>query len=701
MNIRIKRINVKNLGPINSFQNDFKKINLIYGKNEQGKTFLVEFLYKSLFKNQSLSLREFSATGQVIVSGIRGLDTIFSPTSRTKLEDHWADSLTGLPKDFSKLLVVKGGDLDFDNKSRSGIDERTIKDFLSSERLLEQLTNKIKPSEASATIVNGVIVGKNMGLVKDYKQAQNIITQFDQVMAEASEFISGGRRLELSNRLEELSGQLEIQDKARNHLAYLTAKQIEIDKKKLHELPAEELNRLQISISNYKNKQTDLDVKRGELKHCQLLSKEYNWLEKAGEEYHKLIMAGATFTTKSFLVWILLTITTLISTIILILLSQPNYAIGTILLTILFGSLLIYKIIQKGKTVNQQHEINRIAETFKSKFGNDEKLDIATLDVKLSDLRVPFTKATVLEADIVILEQELSRLHDFINGRLELFTREKVLPDKWEITLRGLVEKRKIIDENIRRNENRLSSLNVSKSDYLQQPVEQKYNPTLIAELTKEYSKFEEALDDFDDHLQELKHTMCGLTGAPISSPWAELIQAVEDRRQIEIDKYKEITSSLLARIQLTSVLNDFKEVEAKRIDENLASKTIENALLATTGEYHSIQKENDELFAVGSYGRYKISDLSTGAREQVLLALRIGFVNRILEGKTMFLLLDDAFQYSDWVRRERLVRNLFSLGSAGWQIIYFTMDDHIRGLFENISSEFGLSDYQTISLQN
>ena len=29
----------------------FKDINLIYGKNEQGKTFLVEYLLQSLFKN--------------------------------------------------------------------------------------------------------------------------------------------------------------------------------------------------------------------------------------------------------------------------------------------------------------------------------------------------------------------------------------------------------------------------------------------------------------------------------------------------------------------------------------------------------------------------------------------------------------------------------------------------------------------------
>jgi Cdc6-like AAA superfamily ATPase len=51
MGVRIDSISVNGLGPISSLQWALKDINLVYGKNEQGKTFLVEYLLRSLFKD--------------------------------------------------------------------------------------------------------------------------------------------------------------------------------------------------------------------------------------------------------------------------------------------------------------------------------------------------------------------------------------------------------------------------------------------------------------------------------------------------------------------------------------------------------------------------------------------------------------------------------------------------------------------------
>ena len=66
-----------------------------------------------------------------------------------------------------------------------------------------------------------------------------------------------------------------------------------------------------------------------------------------------------------------------------------------------------------------------------------------------------------------------------------------------------------------------------------------------------------------------------------------------------------------------------------------------------------------------------------------MLLALRMGFASRLAGGQPLFLLLDDAFQHSDWQRRERLVDHVVELAKAGWQITYLTMDDHVRTLFK------------------
>jgi len=53
-------------------------------------------------------------------------------------------------------------------------------------------------------------------------------------------------------------------------------------------------------------------------------------------------------------------------------------------------------------------------------------------------------------------------------------------------------------------------------------------------------------------------------------------------------------------------------------------------------------------------------------------------------------LILDDAFQHSDYVKRPILVKTLFQLANDGWQIIYLTMDDHIRDLFRETSKAVG-----------
>ena len=65
MPIAMKEINVQTLGPLSDFQAKLGPFNLIYGPNEHGKTFLVEFILKSLFKSAgSWKLRDLSAPGK-------------------------------------------------------------------------------------------------------------------------------------------------------------------------------------------------------------------------------------------------------------------------------------------------------------------------------------------------------------------------------------------------------------------------------------------------------------------------------------------------------------------------------------------------------------------------------------------------------------------------------------------------------------
>jgi len=266
MSIKIEQINVKNLGPLNDFPPcTLKKVNLFYGQNEHGKTYLVEFIYKSLFKNKALGLRELSASGQVMVSGLEKEETLFSPAIRKKLEDFWEDDLPGLPRDFSKLLVVKGADLDLSSGNPAGIDDKILKEFLSGEGLLEKIGSSIRATESSATYENGRISGQQRGTVREYYDLQGSISEIDSRMVEVNQNISGGKRFELNQKIAELKKQKNDQEQARRYLAFTLAGQISDLRAKLDSLPGDLIAEVDKLIQAHQQKKTDLERKQQEL----------------------------------------------------------------------------------------------------------------------------------------------------------------------------------------------------------------------------------------------------------------------------------------------------------------------------------------------------------------------------------------------------------------------------------------------------
>ena len=122
MHIRLENLSVNRLGPIASIKWQFKDVNLIYGKNEQGKTFLVEYLLSSLFKNHSKT-RPLTDSGQINISGLAENVMRFDPKSRKKIEDYlYPDDK---PVDLSRLLVVKAGVTKFSSDSEKGSKRRS------------------------------------------------------------------------------------------------------------------------------------------------------------------------------------------------------------------------------------------------------------------------------------------------------------------------------------------------------------------------------------------------------------------------------------------------------------------------------------------------------------------------------------------------------------------------------------------------
>lgn len=118
-----------------------------------------------------------------------------------------------------------------------------------------------------------------------------------------------------------------------------------------------------------------------------------------------------------------------------------------------------------------------------------------------------------------------------------------------------------------------------------------------------------------------------------------------------------------------------------------------------TAGRYDRVSVQEEQLLVKNEAQSYALADLSSGAREQILLALRMGFASIVCGKQSLFLILDDAFQYSDWQRREALVLQAVKAVRSGWQVIYLTMDDDIRDRFLDAAEALDEGMFKQIEL--
>ena len=176
MAIRINNIRINRGGPL---KEDFilapGDVNLIYGHNETGKTYIVESIINLLFntrKNQSADweLRGWDSSGNISISGLQDKPIPFTKTGK-KLEDYWGTNF-GLPQDFSRLLVVKAGETLLSHEV-DGVGRDILKSYLSGEGLLDEIASTISTTIQKSKIENGEIIGSRRGELDTRAQYRN------------------------------------------------------------------------------------------------------------------------------------------------------------------------------------------------------------------------------------------------------------------------------------------------------------------------------------------------------------------------------------------------------------------------------------------------------------------------------------------------------------------------------------------------
>lgn len=702
MGIHIEEINAKQLGPLDEFNANLKNINLIYGLNEHGKTFLVEFIIRSLFKNtRGFNLRSASYTGMIHVSGLGDEIQTFSPKSRMKLEDYWEESNPGMPTNAAQLLVVKGAELNFEGSPTGRVNKSVINSFLSSEKTLDAVAGKIQATVRDASIENGEIIGASRGELNKRSAVKSHIAQLERLIDRVDVEYSGGTLTALRSKETDLLEKTSMQNNARKHLAFnlsLEIASVEMEIKKMEDGDFPELIK---NHEEYHRKKGELSRKEVDLAEKVQASEHYDWLTSAIQEYDSYLNQGAApVKRRNFVLAVVFSISAFLFILVGLLLNLLNtpvineffYSGAGILITlgVIFGYLDFQQRKKNESVTAKSNEIDRMETAYQEKFG-EAATDIASFKSKHHHLQSDYYEAQSLRKEISEIESEIRILESEIrNG----FKKLQVTPEddsQWKNLITGLEDSLKKNREQLHQLQLGLANLNVEAGDYLENDPGTAYDPELLRKYEGDLAGIQLQIQEEERKFASLKDEIRGAIQDKPTTDWGDLLENLRQKYQQLVDEYKGITADILAGILVTEVIQEVRLQEDEKIKKILAADVVQQPLYSITKKYSRASLDGDVLRVFDKYDHFDIADLSTGAREQILLALRIGFAARIMGKGAAFLILDDAFQHSDWIRREYSINTIIELAKNDWQIIYFSMDDHIRDLFNTVvKQKFG-----------
>jgi len=691
----IKEIKAENLGPVPKLSIGFKKINVIFGHNEHGKTFLVEFILKSLFKSASKwSLRNSSAQGKVIISGITDNDLSFSPNSPEKIEDYLQDSNPGLPPDLSRLLVVKGAELELSDNPRDS-DKTIVKKYISQKGVLDVIAQRIPPAEKNTTIENGEIIAQRKGRGKDLVELTGQYQTINTLLDEVNQNFSAGKIAVLKSERDDLTDKIRVMEDAKKYLAFTLYEKSDEIKQKIAEIDETLIKKARDQLAVCRSKQSKIVSLKQQLRQSEKNAENYRWLEKFKEEYDSLSSVVKPDVPKLFLIT---GITCALSGLIAGFLKFVPFYLTSILVITGIALIVVYsdKLRRSVDSAVKRSELKELEEKFYKRFGRDfSKVDVQTLsDLFKSDYEI----YTVRLRDIPSETQELNRaLSDLSNMVLSLCGKTCTLENA-DSLISSKEKELESLKSDLRKIENRTAQLNVERSQVISEPQPADFNQAEYSKLKEKSLLLEKKIEKEKDSLSNLKVNISRLTGDSISSAWEVLIDNLRNKKLETTENLKNVKAGLYASNIVFNVIQDFARDEEQKIKERLQWEGLNTVLKNITQRYTDITLSGDSLVVSDGFHDFPLNDLSTGAQEQVLLALRVGFSSQIFKDNSLFFILDDAFQYSDWQRREFLVKTVFSLAEAGWQIIYFTMDNHVKELFDKNGKNFG-ADYASYNL--
>ena len=482
-------------------------------------------------------------------------------------------------------------------------------------------------------------------------------------------------------------------ERAKRHQAYLLRselKQLEEERSALEGLDV--LGEMESSIDQHDGKVSDGVLLEKEVKELQEAVGKRQWCEEALKNYEDIINRRSVKGPEK--AWGIGAAAALIVSVAGGLLDQ-NLLLGAgAALSLVCGWMFFRKLSGAAPMATSDNvELGRMEQQYQEYFGKALG-DRASLARQLGSLQEDLVMAKAKQGQLDQSNSAAAKLRSRLDGFFLQAGFENLDSGDWRKTLAELRSSHKTSEDKISACQEQLRNLLVPQEDDLEADPGTAWDPGQFKELTAELEQLETKIELEEGSLDDLKERVAAQTGLRLATGWDVLLDSLQEQKESKLGEYTECTADILAKIKLCGVLEDMRQKETERIEQGLKKDDLTTPLSSLTGKrYQSIHLDGEGGLQLGdgegSY--YALRKLSTGVREQICLALRFGFASIALGGPA-FLLLDDAFQHSDWERRPRMIKYVVELARQGWQVFYFTMDNHIRDQFCEAGQELGSS---------
>jgi DNA repair exonuclease SbcCD ATPase subunit len=321
-------------------------------------------------------------------------------------------------------------------------------------------------------------------------------------------------------------------------------------------------------------------------------------------------------------------------------------------------------------------EANETLQSELAEYGYDDVEDAATATQRIRNLEQRQseheTATRKLDTAEESIEKAMGKLGELRDGQEEVFIALSLEPGDRD-TLQALCEQVDEYEETRREVEQTEAVLEQERETLEELP---EYDPELkereITDLKQELREVKETAARRDEIQSDIADIEARIREAKSSTTVED---AIAERNQALAALEEQLTDDYAAMVG-DVLVDHVQEVTIEASRPRVFQRANELLATITHGRYELLLDEGEQTFRAYDTAKqrgFALDELSSGTRVQVLLAVRLAFVEQQEQQTQLPLILDETLANTDDLRAEVIIDSLIELARDGRQIFYFT----------------------------